>query len=78
MSKRDTYHVVRLEHLSLVGSTISVQGECDRLVLQVLLRESDTSTDGDLRHCELARGEEIIQISSPAPRQYRYRQRRRE
>lgn len=40
-----TCHVVRLKDLSLVGSTITVHRERDRLLVVVLLRESDTGTD---------------------------------
>lgn len=43
-----TCHVVSLEHLTLVGSTVSVHREGDRLPVLVLLRESDTGSDGHL------------------------------
>jgi len=43
-----TDHVVRLEDLTLVGSSISVHSESDGLLLEVLLSERDSSSDGDL------------------------------
>jgi hypothetical protein len=46
--KHSTYHVVGLEDLTLVGSSVSVQGESTRLLLEVLLGEGDTGADGDL------------------------------
>jgi hypothetical protein len=41
-------HVVCLEDLALVGSTVSVQRKGDVLLVLVLARERDTSTDRDL------------------------------
>jgi hypothetical protein len=41
-------HVVCLEHLTLVGSTISVQGKGNVLLVLVLACESNTSTNGNL------------------------------
>jgi hypothetical protein len=41
-------HVEGLKHLTLVGSTVSVEGKGDVLLLLVLARESNTSADGDL------------------------------
>lgn len=41
-------HVEGLKDLTLVGSTITVEGEGNSLLARVLLGESNTSTDGDL------------------------------
>ena len=41
-------HVEGLEDLTLVGSTVTVEGEGDVLLVVVLVGESETSADGDL------------------------------
>jgi hypothetical protein len=43
-----TGHVVGLEDLTLVGGTVTVEGEGDLLLALVLLGKGDTSADGDL------------------------------
>lgn len=44
-----TYHVVRLEHLTLVACTVTVHREGRSLLAQVLLRKRKTCTEWHLR-----------------------------
>jgi hypothetical protein len=54
----ETNHVVSLEDLTLVGSSITVHGEGDGLLAEVLLGESDTGSDGDLSSDDTVSSEE--------------------
>lgn len=53
-----SYHVERLENLALVTRAITIHRKCRGLLLQVLLRESNTSTDRDLRAHDTVASEE--------------------
>ena len=47
--RTNTYHVIRFEDLTLVRRTVTVESEGSSLLLEVLLCERNTSTNGHLR-----------------------------